>query len=85
MNGFQMIVQSSNSSEVQKLHVSQSMDFQTPVTVEVEESGLYQVAILENIDSNTIHMEYMKGTPINISTCTTTTSGVCVCMQHEVQ
>ena len=40
-----MIAQSSNSTEVHKLHVSQSMDLQTPVTVEVEESGVYQVAI----------------------------------------
>ena len=40
-----MIAQSSNSSEVHKLHVNQSMDLQTPVTVEVEESGVYQVAI----------------------------------------
>ena len=43
--GFQMIAQSSNSSEVHKLHTNQSIDFQTPVTVEVEESGTYQVTI----------------------------------------
>ena len=46
VTGFQMIAQSSNSSEVHKLHVSQSMDLQTPVTVEVEESGVYQVAVI---------------------------------------
>ena len=45
VNGFQMIAQSSNSSEVHKLHVNQSIDLQTPVTVELEESGTYQVAI----------------------------------------
>ena len=43
--GFQMISQLSDSSEVHKLHVNQSMDLQTPVTVEVEESGVYQVTI----------------------------------------
>ena len=81
MSGFQMIVQSANSSEVHKLHVSQSMDFQTPVTVEVK-NGIYQVTILERIwilDSNASHVEYVMSTPITISTCTTTTSGVCVC------
>ena len=35
-----MIAQLSNSSEVHKLHVNQNMDLQTPVTVEVEESGV---------------------------------------------
>ena len=43
--GFQMIAQLNNSSEVHKLHINQSMDLQTPVTVEVEESGVYQVTI----------------------------------------
>ena len=43
--GFQMIAQLSDSSEVHKLHINQSMDLQTPVTVEVEESGVYQVTI----------------------------------------
>ena len=81
MNGFQMIVQSSYSSEVHKLHVNQSMDLQTPVTVEVEENRVYQVTIFESIgilDSNGTHVEYVKSTPITISTCTTTTSGACV-------
>ena len=45
VTGFQMIAQLNNSSEVHKLHVNQSMDLQTPVTVEVEESGMYHVAI----------------------------------------
>ena len=51
------------------------------MTVEVEESGVYQVTIFENIgilDSNATHVEYVKSTPITISTCTTTTSGACV-------
>ena len=43
--GFQMIAQLSGSSKVHKLHINQSMDLQTPVTVEVEESGTYQVTI----------------------------------------
>ena len=46
MNGFQMIVQSSNSSEVHKLHVNQNVDLQTPVAVEVDEGGVYQVTII---------------------------------------
>ena len=45
VTGFQMIAQLNDSSEVHKLHVNQSMDLQTPVTVEVEESGMYQVAV----------------------------------------
>ena len=72
---FQIVAQSRNSN---KIHVNQSMDFQTPVTVEVEESGVYQVTILGILDSNGTHVEYVKSTPITISTCTTTTSGVCV-------
>ena len=44
VTGFQMIAQLNDSSEVHRLHVNQSMDLQTPVTVEVEESGMYQVA-----------------------------------------
>ena len=45
VTGFQMIAQLNDSSEVHKLHVNQSIDLQTPVTVEVEETGMYQVAI----------------------------------------
>ena len=79
MSGFQMIVQSANSSEVHKLHINQSMHLQTPVTVEVK-NGIYQVTILERIaiiGSNAIHVEYVMSTPITISNCITTTSGVC--------
>ena len=78
MDGFQMIVQSSYSSEVHKLHVNQSMDLQTPVRVEVEENRVYQVTILGILGSNATHVEYVKSTPITITTCTTTTSGACV-------
>ena len=45
VTGFQMVAQLTSSHEVHKLHVNQSMDLQTPVTVEVEESGVYQVTI----------------------------------------
>ena len=45
VTGFQMIAQLNDSSEVHKLHISQSTDLQTPVTVEVEEDGMYQVAV----------------------------------------
>ena len=44
VTGFQMIAQLNDSSVVHKLHINQSMDLQTPVTVKVEESGMYQVA-----------------------------------------
>ena len=46
MNGFQMIVQSAHFSEVHKLHVNQNVDLQTPVAVEVDEGGVYQVTII---------------------------------------
>ena len=42
--GFQMIAQLSD--EVHKLYINQSMDLQTPVTVEVEESGVYLITII---------------------------------------
>ena len=42
---FQMIAQLSDSSEVHKLHINKSIDLQTPVIVQVEESGTYQVTI----------------------------------------
>ena len=43
--GIQVIVQSTNVIEVQKLYVNQSMDLRTPVTVPVERDGEYQVSI----------------------------------------
>ena len=43
--GIQVIVQSTNVSEVHKLYVNQSMDLDTPVTVPVERDGEYQVSI----------------------------------------
>ena len=44
--GFQMLAQLTDSSLVHKLYVNKSMGFHAPITVEVEESGLYQVTIL---------------------------------------
>ena len=43
--GFQITAQLSNASEVHQLLISQSTDPRTPVTVEVEKDGLYQVSI----------------------------------------
>ena len=44
-DGIQVIVQSTNVSEVHKLYINQSMDLHTPVTVPVERDGEYQVFI----------------------------------------
>ena len=44
--GIQVIVRSTNVSEVHKLYVNQSMDLDTPVTVSVERDGEYQVSII---------------------------------------
>ena len=41
-----MIAQLSNSSEVHKLYTNKTTDRQAPASVEVEESGTYQVTIL---------------------------------------
>ena len=48
--GFQMIVQLSNFSEVHKLYVNKSTDRNTPASVVVEESGMYQVTIFPIIE-----------------------------------
>ena len=60
--GFQMIAQLNSSSEVHILHVSQSMGLQTPVTVEVEESGVYQVTILSITEAGIVgsRVEYAE-------------------------
>ena len=70
-SGFQMVVQSSDSTKVHKLHINQSTDLQTPVTVEVE-NGIYQVtifAIREDVgivDSHVLHEEEVNvGTTSN--------------------
>ena len=43
--GFQMIAQLSNSSAVHKLYTNKTTDHQALASVEVEESGTYQVTI----------------------------------------
>ena len=43
--GIQVIVQSTNVSEVDKLYVNKSMDLHTPVTVPVERVGEYHISI----------------------------------------
>ena len=56
ITGFQMIAQLSNSSAIHKLYIS---NLQSPMTVEVEESGIYWVAIIptENLGSSVECME----------------------------
>ena len=72
LHGFQMIAQLSDSSEVHKLHINQSMDLQTPVTVEVEESGVYQVTIFAIKDETGIvgsfvgHVQIVVGDVITL-------------------
>ena len=82
--GFQMIAQSSNSSEVHKLHTNQSIDFQTPVTVEVEESGTYQVTIFATREEMGIVGSYVGYTGQvqvvvgDVTSDSNTTEGKCV-------
>ena len=77
--GIQVIVQSTNASEVHKLYVNQSMDLHTPVTVPVERDGEYQVSIfaireVTGILDSSVH--YRGVTVIRKSvTSATTTSG----------
>ena len=78
--GFQMIAQLSDSSEVHKLHINQSMDLQTPVTVEVEESGVYQVTIILIIEDagivgSGVRVEYAEEVMVDIITPTITPTG----------
>ena len=44
--GFQVIAQQSDSSKVHKLHTNHTLDHSTPVTITVEERGMYQVNVL---------------------------------------
>ena len=88
MTGFQIIAQSSNSSKVHKLHVNQSMDLQTPVTVEVEEDGMYQVAIFAIREGtgilNSSYVKYIEHEAIDviITIATPNTSGVYTTTLH---
>ena len=79
--GFQIIVQLSNATEVQKLYVNQSTDPHTPVTVEVERDGPYQVTIFPItegrgiLDSNAEHLQVL-GTYYYPTTTTVTVEDV---------
>ncbi len=44
--GLQVIAQPSSASVMGKLYTNQSMDLQTPVTVQVERGGVYQVTLI---------------------------------------
>ena len=63
-DGTQVIVQSTNVSEVHKLYVNQSMDLHTPVTVPVKRDGEYQVSVFatrKGIGILVSTMQYMMG------------------------
>ena len=70
-SGLQVIVQLKSASGVQKLYSNQSMDPHTPVTVEVERDGLYQVTVFPItegrgiLDSSTIHTQLVTVTTTN--------------------
>ena len=64
VDGIQVIVQSTDVSEVHKLYINQSMDLHTPVTVPVERDGEYRVsifAIREGMGILVSTMQYMMG------------------------
>ena len=75
--GIQVIVQSTNVSEVHKLYVNQSMDLHTPVTVPVERDGEYRVsifAIREGMGILVSNMQYnMMGYGVGDTTSATPT------------
>ena len=59
--GFQMIAQLSDSDQVHRLHSNQGTGLQTPrVTVQVEESGIYKVAIFLTRDGTGIVSSSVK-------------------------
>ena len=49
---YQVTARLAEASEVQKLHSNQSMDLHTPVTLQVERDGLYQVTILAIVENS---------------------------------
>ena len=84
-----MIAQLSDSSEVHKLHVNQSMDLQTPVTVQVEESGVYLITIIPITEEAGIVGSGVEEVLVDITTLSiasgntgSTTGTVCVCIHH---
>ena len=76
--GFQMIAQLNNSSEVHKLYINQSMDLQTPVTVILNISGLYQVTILAILNNSGIvtNAEYIAQNLVEIENIVTISTHV---------
>ena len=69
-----MIAQLNDSSEVHKLHVNQSMDLQTPVTVEVEEDGMYQVAVFAiRVGTGIVSSSYVEYIAVSDDMTMTTT------------
>ena len=72
--GIQVIVQSTNVSEVHKLYVNQSMDLHTPVTVPVERDGEYQVSIFVIREGMGIVGSSLQFTTVNVSIQTSATS-----------
>ena len=71
VTGFQMIAQLNDSSEVHKLHIIKSIDLQTPVTVEVEERGMYQVAVFAIREGTGIVGSYVGYTAVSDDMTTT--------------
>ena len=70
---FQMVAQLSDSN---KVHINQNnmLDLQTPVTVEVEESGVYQVTIFAIKEETGIlgsNVRYMEQVLVNATITTT--------------
>ena len=76
--GIQVIVQSTNVSEVHKLYVNQSMDLHTPVTVPLERDGGYEVsifAIREGMGILRSGVGYTEQVMVHTSVIMFTTSG----------
>ncbi len=78
--GFLVIVKPSNSSNVHEIYTSKTTDRQTTASVEVEESGLYRVAIFPIrggrgiLDSHVEYWEQMMVDPTTAASDTTTTA-----------
>lgn len=74
-----MIARQSDFRKVHKLYVNQTWDRQTPATVQVEESGTYQVTIFpikEGTILDTNIMEYIEHVVVSVMNSSTTTQGI---------
>jgi hypothetical protein len=60
VTGFQVIAQLGEASEVHTLHVNQSTDLQTPVTISVERDGEYWVSIFASGDNGWTYVRYLQ-------------------------